>query len=52
LRGGGRVDLLARRNGRNFFFGVSFLITFFFAPLASKKKVANKFMHFEELLFL
>ena len=35
--------LLALRRARNTFIGVSFLITFFFAPLASKKKVAEDY---------
>ena len=42
----------SRSAEREIILGVSFLITFFFAPLASKKKVANKFVHFDELLFL
>ena len=36
--GGGREALLARRNARNSPNGVSFLRTFFFAPLADKEK--------------
>ena len=34
-------SLLALRRGRNTLIGISFLITFFFVPLVSKKKVAN-----------
>ena len=40
--------LLARRNGRNTPNGVSFLITFFFAPLVSKKKVAKELRLFRD----
>jgi hypothetical protein len=43
-RGGGCVSLLAPRKGRKSPTDVSFLITFFFAPLASKKKVAKAFV--------
>ncbi|MBQ8311509.1 MAG: hypothetical protein IJX80_10915 [Clostridia bacterium] len=49
LRGGWCVALLAACGQRNILFGVSFLITFFFAPLASKKKVADKFSYFKRL---
>ena len=40
---GGRAGLLAARRRRNSPNGVFFLITFSFAPLVSKKKVAEKF---------
>jgi len=39
--------LLALRRARNSPNGVSFLITFFFAPVVSKKKVAKEFCLFQ-----
>ena len=50
LRSGGRVALLARRNGRNIFTAFLFA-SFFFAPLSCKEKATNKFIHFNELFF-
>ena len=51
MRGGGRVALLARRNGRIFLNGVFFLEAFSFAPVSPKEKAANGIARFNELLF-
>ena len=42
---GGRVALLARRNERNFPCGISFLPSFFLAPLVPKKKADKGFKY-------
>ena len=47
LRGGGREALLALRRGRNNL-GVFFLITFSFAPMVSKEKVAKEIRLFKD----